>query len=327
MTTNLSASLALVAVLSSWAVPVAAEATFPNQPVRLLVGYSPGGPTDILARQVAPALEKALGQSVIVENRPGASGNIAGMEVVRAKPDGYTLLMGDLTLATNPSLMKQMPFDPLKALTPIAPLATAPLVLVVNPSFPANSLKELVSYAQANPGKVSNGTAGSGNLTHLAGEVLKRAVDMDIQQVPYKGSGPALTDLVGNQISMVVTGLSSAKGFIEGKRLKALAITGTARSPKMPEIPTFSEASGLPLPELNLGSWWGVFAPANVPEPVAEALNQAVQRALTDPDLRARLAEMNIDPRPGSRADMGKLLKDETQTWDRVIKQAGIQPQ
>ncbi|GAA4342533.1 tripartite tricarboxylate transporter substrate binding protein [Pigmentiphaga soli] len=323
----LQAGAALLALAAAGGAQAQPAGAYPNQPVRLLVGYSPGGPTDILARQIGPALSKALGQQVVVENKPGANGNIAGLETARAQPDGYVLLMGDLTLATNPSLMKDMPFDPVKQLGPVAPVATAPLVLVVHPSIPVRNMTELLAYARSHPGQLSNGTAGNGNLTHLAGEVLKTAAKVDIRQIPYKGSGPALTDLVGGQISMVITGLSSTKGFIDNGRVRPLAITGTRRSPQLPDVPTFAEATGLPLPELNVGSWWGIFAPAGLPAPVAETLNKAIERALADPEVKARLAQMNIDPRPGPAADLGKLLASETATWKRVISQAGIVPQ
>ncbi len=306
------------------AVNAQAPAPYPNQPIRLIVGYSPGGPTDILARQIGPTLSTLLGQQVIVENRPGASGNLATQEVIRANPDGYTLLMGDLTLATNPSLMPSTPFNPIKDLTPLVPLATAPLVLVVHPSVPAANMRELLAYARANPGKLSNGTAGNGNLTHLAGEVLKNAAKADIQQVPYKGSGPAITDLVGGQISMVITGLSSTESFIRAGRVRPLAITGKQRSPVLPDVPTFAEASGLPLPELNVGSWWGLFGPQDMPRATVETINRAVNEALAQPELKKRLATMNFDAAGGTQQDMAQRLASETETWSRVISKAGV---
>lgn len=311
------------------AAPLAASAQdkYPSQPISLVVGYSPGGPTDILARQIAPALEKALGQQIVIDNKPGASANIAGSLVARARPDGYTLLLGDLTLATNPSLMRTMPFDPLVDLTAIAPLTLAPLALVVHPSVPAQNMKELLDYARNNPDKLTNGTAGNGNLTHLAGEVLKSAAKVNIQQIPYKGSGPAVTDLVGGQISMVITGISSTEGFIKAGQLRPLAITGKKRSAALPNVPTFAEATGLPLPELNLGSWWGLFGPAGLPPDIVATLNAATLTILNDPELRQRLQGMNIQADPGSAQDMANRLKSETDTWGKVIEDAGIVPQ
>lgn len=311
----------------AWASGPALADSYPERPIHLVVGYAPGGPTDILARQIAPVLAEVLGQQVVVDNKPGASGNIGGNDVARAKPDGYTLLLGDLTLATNPSLMQRMPFEPQTALTPIAPLAKAPLALVVHPDVPANSLGELLDYARANPGKLTYGTAGNGNLTHLAGEVLKARTGVDIRQVPYKGSGPAITDLVGGQIAMVITGLSSTEGFIQAGKLRPLAITGTQRSAALPEVPTFREATGLPLEALDVGSWWGLFGPANLPEAVVATLNQATRTALARPDLQARLKGMNIEADPGSPADQKQRLASETATWQTVIQQAGIVPQ
>lgn len=326
MKTSLCGAIAASFLL---ALPMAASAqdAYPSKPIRLVVGYSPGGPTDILARQITPALEKVLGQQVIVDNKPGASANIAGAEVARAAPDGYTLLLGDLTLATNPSLMRNMPFNPETDLQAIAPLTIAPLALVVNPSVPATNMKELLDYARANPGKLSNGTAGNGNLTHLAGEVLKTAAGVKIQQVPYKGSGPAVTDLVGGQISMVITGISSTEGFIKTGQLRPLAITGKQRSPALPDVPTFAEATGMPLPELNLGSWWGLFGPDGMPADVVAKLNQATRTILNDPALQQRLSGMNIQADPGSAQDMADRLTSETETWGKVIRDAGIVPQ
>ncbi len=323
--------LGLVSTMLLWlvALPVFAQALdpYPSRPIRLVVGYAPGGPTDILARQIAPELATALGQPVVIENRAGANGNIGGREVVNAQSDGYTLLMGDLTLATNPSLMRSMPFNPLKDLKAVAPLAVAPLVLVIHPSVPAKTLGELIEYARANPNKLSNGTAGSGNLTHLAGEVLKLAAGVNIQQVPYKGTGPALTDLMGGQISMVITGLSSTVGQVQDGRVRALAITGKTRSSLLPAIPTFSEALNKSLPELDLGSWWGLFAPAATPDPIVAKLNSAVQTIMSKPEFRQRLAKMNIVPDSGSPEVMAARLKSEYEGWARVIQTAGIELQ
>ncbi|MBN9428143.1 MAG: tripartite tricarboxylate transporter substrate binding protein [Burkholderiales bacterium] len=298
---------------------------YPSRPVRLVVGYAPGGPTDILARQVGTELAKVLGQTVVIENKAGANGNIGGSEVVNAKPDGYTLLMGDLTLATNPSLMKNMPFDPLKDLKAVASLAVAPLALVVHPSVTARTLPELLEYARNNPGKLSNGTAGNGNLTHLAGEVLKTTAGVDIQQVPYRGSGPALTDLVSGQISMVITGLSSTVGYIKEARVRPLAITGKKRTPLFPDIPTFSEALGKPMPELELGSWWGLFAPAGTPDAIVQKINAAANAALKNPEFHERLAKMNIMPDTGTPQYMDARLRSEYDAWTKVIRRAGIQ--
>ena len=322
--------LALISTVVSFVflpTSVQAQEPFPTRPIRLVVGYAPGGPTDILARQIAPELAAALGQPVIVENKAGANGNVGGREVVVAQPDGYTLLMGDLTLATNPSLMRSMPFNPLKDLMAVAPLAVAPLVLVVHPKVPARTLAELIEYARANPNKLSNGTAGSGNLTHLAGEVLKIATGVSIQQVPYRGSGPALTDLLGGQISMVITGLSSTGGFIQNGSVRPLAITGKARSPLLPSVPTFSEAMNKPMPELDLGSWWGLFAPASTPEPIVSKINAAVQEFMSKPEFRQRLAKMNIIADPGTPQAMTARLVSEYDGWARVIRSAGIELQ
>lgn len=307
--------------------PVQAQDAFPAHTIDLVVPYAPGGPTDILARQLATELGKTLGQTVVVDNKAGANGNIGGNFVVRAKADGYTLLFGDLTLATNPSLLRAMPFKPLQDLKAVGSVAIAPLALVVNPSVPARTLSELIAYAHANPDKLTNGTAGNGNLTHLAGEVLKIATGAKIQQIPYKGSGPALTDLLGGQISMVITGLSSSIGYIKDQRVRPLAITGKHRSPLLPDVPTFSEALGKPMPELALGSWWGVFAPAGTPDALVQKLNSAINASMKAPALQKRLAEMNIETDTGTPQYMDARLKSEYDAWSQVIRQAGIQAQ
>jgi len=300
--------------------------SFPAHPINLVVGYAPGGPTDILARQLATELGKTLGENILVINKAGASANIAAAYVASAKPDGYTLLFGDLTLATNPSLMRDMPLNPLKDFKAVASVGVAPLVLVVNPAVPANTLPELIAYAHANPDKLNNGTAGYGNLTHLAGEVLKRDESIKIQQIPYNGSGPMLTDLIGGQVSMGITGLSSTLGNIKDGRVRALAITGPRRSSLLPDVPTFSEALGKPMPELSLGSWWGVFASADTPDDIIQKLNTAINAALHSPGLDERLAStMNIEIDTGTPKYMDDRLKSESSTWAKVIRQAGIQ--
>lgn len=323
---RLLSGLVAIAASQLFVSPAHAQAdSYPSRPIRLVVGYAPGGPTDILARQIGPELTKVLGQTVVIENKAGANGNIGGHDVANAKPDGYSLLMGDLTLATNPSLMKSMPFDPLKDLKAVASLAVAPLALVVHPSVQARSLPELLEFARANPGKLSNGTAGNGNLTHLAGEVLKATAGVNIQQVPYRGSGPALTDLVSGQISMVITGLSSTVGYIKEARVRPLAITGKKRTPLLPDIPTFSEALGKPMPELELGSWWGLFAPAGTPDAIVQKINAAANTALKNPEFLERLAKMNIMPDTGTPQYMDARLRSEYDVWSKVIRRAGIQ--
>jgi len=316
------ALLSLNAVPGAWAAD-----PYPSRTINLVVPYAPGGSTDLLARQYAQSLGRRLGQTIAVHNKPGANGNIGGMEVVRAKPDGYTLLFGDLTLATNPSLVRDMPFQPMRDLTPIVPVGHAPLALLVNPNkTPFKSVRDLIDFAHAHPGELTNGTAGNGNLGHLGFEVFKLAAKVEIRQVPYKGSGPAVTDLAGGQISMVMTGLSGTEGYLESGHLRALAITGTERSQQYPQIPTLSEATGLPLPELNLGSWWGVFGPAGLATDVVARLNEASIQAISDPETVARLHRMNARPSPGSPQVLREQLKSETETWGRIIRQIGLQP-
>ncbi len=299
---------------------------YPERSIRMVVPYAPGGATDIVARQVAVKLGEVLGQQVLIENKPGANANLGGDFVAKAAPDGYTLLMGDLTLAVNPGLLKSMPFDPIKDLTPVGPVAHAPLALVVHPGIAATNLREFIDLARRNPGKFTYGSAGNGNPTQLAAEVMKTAAAVDILQVTYKGAGPAVTDLVGGQISMLIAGVSSVHSFVSSGKLRALAVTGQKRSPTLPSVPTFQEA-GLPLPEMNLGSWWGVFGPPGMPREVVARLNAALNTALGSSALKEQMQALSIEAEPGDPDTLTERMRSETTKWGRVIKAANIVPQ
>ncbi len=305
--------------------PAAAQ-KFPERAIRLVVPYAPGGATDIVARQVAVKLGEVLGQQVLIENKPGANANLGGDFVAKSTPDGYTLLMGDLTLAVNPGLLKAMPFDPIKDLTPVGPVAHAPLALVVHPAVQAGTLREFIELARRNPGKLSYGSAGNGNPTQLAAEVMKTAASLDILQVTYKGAGPAITDLTGGQISMIIAGVSSVHTFVTAGRLRALAVTGQKRSATLPNVPTFQEA-GLPLPEMNLGSWWGIFGPAGLPKDIVSRLNAALNTALAATVVKEQMQALSIEAEPGDAETLTDRMKSETAKWGRVIKAANITPQ
>lgn len=292
--------------------------------VRMIVPYAAGGGTDILARQVAEALGPELGVTVVVENKAGASGNIGAMDVVRAAPDGTTLFMGDLALAVNPSLFKSMPFTPDKDLTPIAMVASAPLVLVVGKNTGFTTVKDLEKQAKEKPGTITFASAGLGNPPHLAGELFKLTTGTDIVHVPYKGVGPALNDLLGGHVSMLFTGISSTKQHIDSGGITALAVTGKQRASTLPNVPTMAEAG---YPDVDVTSWWGIFAPANLPAETTAAISAAVERTMQNPDLVKRLASRNIDASYAPSEGMRTKLQTETEKWAKVLRAANIQPQ
>lgn len=288
---------------------------------RIVVPYAAGGGTDILARHLAEALSTELGSPVIVENRAGAGGNIGGDFVAKAAPDGTTLLMGDLALAVNPSLFKRMPFDPTKDLQPIVAVGNAPLVLVLNPAVPANNVKELVVLAKSRPGMLSFATAGNGNPPHIAGELFRATTGIDITQIPYRGVGPALTDVLGGQVTMLFTGLSSAQQHIDAGKVRALAVTGPHRARNLPNVPTMAEAG---FPKVEVTSWWGLFGPAGIPEEAAARIAAATTKVLRDPRLKGRLSVQSIEAWEGDASTLGKQLQSETNRWRKVITDAKI---
>lgn len=304
--------------------PLAHSQSSPGKVVKLVVPYAAGGGTDILGRQLAQALATELKTSVIVDNRAGAGGNIGASEVVRAAPDGTTLLLGDLALAVNPSLIKKMPFDPVKDLQPVALVATAPLVLVVSKSTAADSVKNLVAQAKAHPGKLTFASAGNGNPPHMAGELFKLTTGTDIIHVPYKGVGPALNDILGDQVSMLFTGISSTKAHIDSGRIKALAVTSAKRAPTLPNVPTMREAG---FPEVDVTSWWALYAPAGLPPAMVESISRAAERALKTDDLQEKLAKQNIEPTYGNAATLQEKLRSETDKWAKVMRSANITPE
>lgn len=317
-------ALCLVALGLAALTPLAHSQSTSGKVVKLVVPYAAGGGTDILGRQLAQALATELKASVIVENRAGAGGNIGASEVVRAAPDGTTLLLGDLALAVNPSLIKKMPFDPVKDLQPVALVATAPLVLVVSKSTAAESVNSLVTQAKAHPGKFTFASAGNGNPPHMAGELFKLTTGTDIVHIPYKGVGPALNDILGDQVSMLFTGISSTKAHIDGGRIKALAVTSAKRAPTLPNVPTMREAG---FPDVDVTSWWALYAPAGLPPTMVESISRAAERALKSDDLQEKLAKQNIEPTYGNAATLQAKLRSETDKWSKVMRSANITPE
>lgn len=318
--------LAVGVVTLCFAAPALAE-KYPAHPVRLIVAYSPGGPNDILARVVSPKLGETLGQQILVENRPGADGSIGVESVAKAAPDGYTLLLGDMPIAARPALFKSLTFDVRKELTPVGMIATAPLLLVVNPALPAKTVTELIALARSKPGRLSFGSPGArGGPPDLAAELFKGAQGLDVLSVPYKGAGPALTDLVGGRISFMFVGVSASKSFIDAGRLRALAITGKKRAAALPEVPTLAEA-GTPLPDLDFGSWWGVLGPHGLSRNIVNKLNDSLAKTLALPEVRQRLVDLNFQPVTDSPEEFDSFIANEIDKWSRVISRAGIKPE
>jgi tripartite-type tricarboxylate transporter receptor subunit TctC len=321
----------MIAFAAANCLAVANEAfaqAYPARPLRLVVPYAPGGPSDILGRTVSLKMGELLGQQVVVENRPGV-GSIIGTEVVaKAAPDGHTLLLGDIiaTYAVNPILYKSLPYDARRDLTPVGPVATAALVLLVNPVLPVRTVQELIALAKTKPGELSFGSAGVGNTTHLGPELLKTKHGLSMIHVPYKGIALAVADLVGGRLSLVMAGPGVAKSFIESGKVRALAITGEKRAAVLPTVPTFVE-SGSPLPEMNAGSLWGLLAPAGVPREVVLKVNGTTAQALGAPEVRARLESLNIDAARSTPQVFSELIATLTETWTEVLKRANIKPE
>ncbi len=317
-----SLSFAAIAATNLSVVPVAHSQNYPTRPVRMVVGFAPGGPTDVLARAVAPKLGELLGQSFIVDNRPGASGNIGAEIVAKAAADGHTLLFGDVTYIANISLFKSLPFNPRTDFQPVGFAGSTPQVLVVPPNLEPKNAAEFVAWLKARPGKSSYGSAGNGSPPHLATELFKLAHGLDIQAVHYKGTGPVFPDLLSGRLQMMITSSSSSKPYIDSGRLRALAISGVKRSPGLPNVPTFAEA-GVPL-DLERGAWWGIYAPGNVPRAIVVKLNDALSRALAQADVKDRLAALQIEVSPMTLDEYRKFVQAETAKWAQVIQRAKI---
>jgi tripartite-type tricarboxylate transporter receptor subunit TctC len=295
--------------------------TYPTRSIRLVVPFGAGGGTDNLARIVEPHVSKALGQSFIIDNRPGG-GSVIGMDaVVKSPPDGYTLVMTDTSIAVNPSLLKSMPYDALKDLEPVSLLATAPVILVAHPKVSAKTLKELVSLAKAQPGKLNYASGGNGASTHLGGELLKLVAGIDVVHVPYKGTGPAMNDLIGGHVDVMFSGISSARPHLEAGALRALAVTGEMRNAAVPDVPTFAEAG---FADVTASTYWGVLAPKGTPKDVIERLSVDFAKAMRDPEIITRIGLLGYLPIGGGPADYAANLRSEIKKWGDVIARANI---
>jgi tripartite-type tricarboxylate transporter receptor subunit TctC len=315
--------------LLQWAGAVAAALTaptkafaldYPTRPVRLIVPYAPGGAADITARLTAQWLTEQLGQSFVVENRPGAGSNLATEAVVTAPPDGYTLLLINAGNAINATLYKHLSFNFIRDITPVGSLIRAPHMLFVTPSFPPKTVAELIAYAKANPGKVSYASAGTGNANHVAAEMFKMMTGTEMVHVPYRGGAPALIDLVGGRVQVMFADTLTAGEQLKGGLIRALAVATPQRSPVLPDAPPISDT----VPGFDASSWWGIGAPHGTPEEIVLRLNNSINAGLADAKLRARFAEMGAQTIGGSPADFGKLIADETDKWGKVVRFAGI---
>jgi len=313
-----------IAVILTACAPVAmaqAAAKYPAKPVRMVVPFPASGTTDLLARAVAQKLSEAWGQQVIVDNRPGAGGNIGSELVAKAAPDGYTLLMGTVgTHSINPSLYTKMPYDHVKDFTPVILVAGVPNVLVVNPSLPVHSVAELIAYAKANPNKLNFASSGSGTSIHLSGELFKVMAGVDMTHVPYKGSAPALTDLMGGQVQLMFDNLPSSLPFIKAGKLRALAVTSATRASALPDTPTLAESG---LAGFEASSWFGVLAPAGTPHDIVAKLNAAIAAWLASPEAKEKLAAQGAIAAGGSPDDFVKHIARETAKWAKVVKASG----
>ena len=295
---------------------------YPSKPLRLIVPFTPGGSTDILGRAIGQKLAEALAQQVVIENRPGAGGAIGAEAAARAAPDGYTLLMGHIgTLAVNPSLYPKLGYDPVKSFAPVALVAKVTNVLVVNPAVPAHSVQELIKLAHAEPGRLRYGSGGNGSAAHLATEYFKLRTQTDIVHVPYKGTGPAVTDLLGGQIELMMTGAPAVMSHVKAGKMRALAISSAQRIASLPSLPTIAEAG---VPGFEAIQWYGVVAPAGTPEAVIARLNAEVNHALATPELNARLVAEGAEAAPTTPQAFGAFIAAEIERWRPVIQKAGL---
>jgi tripartite-type tricarboxylate transporter receptor subunit TctC len=312
---RLAASSALAAL------PRVAFATdYPTRPVHIIVGFAAGSTTDILARLMGQWLSVRLSQQFVIENRPGAGGNVGAEAVVNAPADGYTVLMVPPAVAANPTLYEHLSFDFLRDTTPVGGVVRVPNVAEVNPSVPVKTIPELITYAKGNSGKLSYASAGIGTTSHLAGQLFNTMTGANLQHVPYRGDGPAIADLIAGQIQVGFATMTASIGYIRANRLRPLAVCTIKRSEALPDIPTVAEF----VPGFEASSWFGIAAPRGTPAEVIERLNREINAGLADPIIEARLTDMGGVPLSGSPADYGKLISDETEKWGTVIRAAGI---
>jgi tripartite-type tricarboxylate transporter receptor subunit TctC len=321
---HLKASLARLFV-AAMALGLAADGaqaqTYPSKPIRMVVPFTPGGTTDILARTVGQKMGEAWGQLVVVDNRPGAGGNIGSELVAKAPPDGYTLLMGTIsTHAINASLYRRLPFDPTRDFAPVSRVGTLPNILIVHPSVPVKSVKELIELARSKPGELNFASSGVGTSLHLSGALFNSMAGVNLVHVPYKGSSPALADLLGGQVKIMFDNLPSALPHVKAGKLKPLAVTGTRRASVLPEVPTVIESG---LAGFEVTSWFAVFAPAKTPKDIVTKLNGEIVKILNSADVQEKLTQIGVDAAPTTPEELAAFARAETEKWGKVVKATG----
>ena len=311
-------------VAAAAAVPQFASALdYPTRPVRIIAGFAAGGGVDVTARLIGQWLTDRLGQSFVIENRPGAGGNIGTEAVVNAAPDGYTLLLATVPNAVNASLYEKLSFNFIRDIVPVAGVIRVPMVILLNPSVPAATVAEFISYAKANPDKVNMASAGNGSAPHMAGELFKMMAGVNLVHVPYRGQGPALTDLLGGQVQVLFAATPGTTEYITTAKLRALAVTSASRAEMLPELKTVADF----VPGYEASQWYGIGVPRNTPVEIVDKLNKEINAAIADPAMKARFAAIGGEPLPGSPAEFGKLISEETEKWGRVVRAAGIKPE
>jgi tripartite-type tricarboxylate transporter receptor subunit TctC len=315
-------AFALTFALALPCLPNAYAQTWPSKPIRIVVPFSPGGFADSSARSIADRLAARLGQPVVVENRPGAAGNIGAEMVAKSPPDGYTLLLAyDGTMVVNPHVYAKLGFDTLKDFAPVTKLGDGAVIIVAHPSVPANNLRELIALAKAKPGMLSFGSSGTGGSSHLACEMLNQRAGIDLTHIPYKGGGQAIADAVGGQVPLVCTAIASAQQFLKAGKLKAIGISSEKRDPALPDVPTFIESG---LPGFVVNSWVGILAPAHTPRAVIERLQTEIVAVLQLPEVRARYAVLGIDPVGNKPDEYAAQIRADLENWGPVVKQANV---
>jgi tripartite-type tricarboxylate transporter receptor subunit TctC len=316
-------ALASTLALGGFACPAAfAQAGYPNKPIRLVIPFSPGGVTDVAGRTIADFMSKRLGQQVVPDNRPGASGNIGSQQVATAEADGYTLLVVlDGTFVINPHVYEKVGFDPVRDFAPVGKIGDSTIILVANPNVKARSLADVIALSKSQPGGLAFGTSGNGSITHIAGELLKQRSGANLTHVPYKGGGPAVADVLAGHIPLAFASAASIHGHLKSGRLVPIGVPSGKRSPQYPEIATFAEGG---LPQFDLNSWVGIVAPAKTPKPILDRLNTELNAAINDPAVREKLAGSGIGGAPGTAESFGQVIRNELAAYGSVVKAAGI---